>query len=289
MGKLVINFPGKKKNHKTGSNTCEYCGSALGSEWIVYREKKYHPLCFENHIQLKCLICGKAINGEYYEDEWGNMAHVEHNGKKTKHCSFCTRIINDKEKNLVLSDGRNKICSICLESVIFSREQIEISFQYVISLFDKVGFNGIPDSVKIRIVSKFQGSEKNPLGSHTSGITKTRIITYSNGRKKREHEIEILEGLPSIEFNAVLAHELLHVWLNEQEINLVTNAKTEGFCNLGAYLVYSTDSSKLSEILLQRMYKNYDLIYGAGFRNMLGRLKKSGWKSLINEIKFSGK
>ena len=65
-------------------------------------------------------------------------------------------------------------------------------------------------------------------------------------------------GLPKIEFEAVLAHELLHVWINHNKIDL-SFEEEEGFCNLGRYLIYNNDQTHFSNIHLKAMEKNQDI------------------------------
>ena len=96
-------------------------------------------------------------------------------------------------------------------------------------------------------------------------------------------QIFILFGLPRIEFEAVLAHELLHVWLHQNEVAL-SPASTEGFCNLGRSLIYQNDNTYFSTIHLQAMENSEDLAYGIEYRYLKAQLKKIGWKELISSI-----
>ena len=54
----------------------------------------------------------------------------------------------------------------------------------------------------------------------------------------QSYHIYILSNLHKVVFNAVLAHELLHTWLYDNQINLSPLAE-EGFCNLGRYIIYN--------------------------------------------------
>ena len=91
-------------------------------------------------------------------------------------------------------------------------------------------------------------------------------------------------GLPKLELDAVLAHEMLHVFLNENNITLPYN-KMEGFCNLGSYLIYARDKSKHGQVMLAHMERNPDFAYGVTFREMKSILLKSGWRELIQKIR----
>ena len=63
-----------------------------------------------------------------------------------------------------------------------------------------------------------------------------------------------MDNIPEIQFQAILAHELLHVWLYKNSINLEYD-KMEAFCNLGS-LVYKNDGTKFSNIHLLSFEKN---------------------------------
>ena len=89
--------------------------------------------------------------------------------------------------------------------------------------------------------------------------------------------------MPKLEFEALLAHELLHVWLNENKI-ILSSPSTEGFCNLGSYLIYNNDNTHFSTIHLRAMDTYEDLVYGQGYREMKIYLKKLGWKKLISHL-----
>ena len=67
--------------------------------------------------------------------------------------------------------------------------------------------------------------------------------------------ISILNNIPKIQFEAILAHELLHVWLYKKNINL-PKATMEGFCNLGSYLIYKSYDTKFSKIHLMSIENN---------------------------------
>ena len=84
-------------------------------------------------------------------------------------------------------------------------------------------------------------------------------------------------------FKAVLAHELMHVYLFQNNINL-SSQKTEGFCNLGAKLIYEDYNNQFSKIKLKAMYQNKDIDYGKGFLIMDVILKEKGCDRLLSEL-----
>ena len=91
-------------------------------------------------------------------------------------------------------------------------------------------------------------------------------------------EIYILSHLHKIVFEAVLAHELMHVYLFKNNIKL-SSQKREGFGNLGSRLVYEDYNDQFSNIKLDLM-KNKDPDYGKGYIIMSKILKQNGWHNL---------
>ena len=84
-------------------------------------------------------------------------------------------------------------------------------------------------------------------------------------------------------FRAVLAHELLHVYLFERDLDLRSDIR-EGFCNLGSQLVYMDTPSAFSRYQLENMQKSPDPDYGAGYRKMSAHLVKRGWMDLLRDL-----
>ena len=92
-----------------------------------------------------------------------------------------------------------------------------------------------------------------------------------------------MSNLHRVNFRAVLAHEMLHVYL----FNNISLKKSliEGFCNLGSKYVYnSAPESKISELKLESMFKNNHPEYGRGFRIMDAELERKGWAVLFKKF-----
>ena len=141
---------------------------------------------------------------------------------------------------------------------------------------------GIP----INLVDLNQLNEKAGNLSHLKlkGFTHFEKKSNSLTNSDKPYHIFILSGLPRIEFEAVLAHEFLHIWLEINSIQL--DEKTaEGFCNLGSYLIYKNDDTHFSQIHLQAMENDPDEIYGSGFRYMKSVLQEIGWEELLTKMR----
>ena len=81
--------------------------------------------------------------------------------------------------------------------------------------------------------------------------------------------------MPKIQFAGVLAHELLHVWQNEKGISLPPPL-TEGFCNLGSYVVYKSIGNELAIRMIKNLENDPSPVYGDGFRKVFEVYKREG-------------
>jgi len=118
---------------------------------------------------------------------------------------------------------------------------------------------------------------------HTAGLTLSKVHFENYKRTGISHQIGILPGLPKVEFEAVMAHELLHVWQQEHQVKF-SPVYCEGLCELGAFLIYSEEDSELARHLIHKMMKSSDPVYGNGFRLMHQKLQTLGWRGLIEQI-----
>ncbi len=297
--------------------TCDHCGNVLEERWIVFEKGKYHSECYQRFMRPKCGICGSPIDGEYttekgekfhlncYKghklpkcdvclqplegrfivDPWGARSHEKH-GKKTISCDSCARIIsnNTSKGGFRLGDGRI-VCGFCTESAVDTSDVANRIAPLVMRVLAEAGVSGFPTNFPIYLTDsrklKKLSDSKNP--DNARGVTRSNINYLDHRKISSSHAIHILYGLPRLEFEGVLAHELLHVWLNEREIKMSVRM-TEGFCNLGSYLIYNKDASRFAKILLERMDNNPDPNYGKGFRKMKKKLQKTGWERLLQEV-----
>tara|TARA_Y100001970_G_C14248197_1_gene869793 strand:+ start:803 stop:1564 length:762 start_codon:yes stop_codon:yes gene_type:complete len=227
--------------------------------------------------EISCDICKLAINNNYFKDAWGNKYHSYH--KKDAHfCNTCSRIISVRltRGGFQFNDGRY-MCKLCETSIIKTKEQRLNSMDFVVNLLNKKGIDISLDGIEVSLVDKKTLEESIiHLSNHNKETVKG--ITILNNNKYR---INILWGLTELEFKSVLAHELLHVWVDYNNIRL-NEGKLEGLCNLGSALVYKYDNSQLSKILLESMKNNNDPIYGKGYKYMDSMLEIHGWESLIS-------
>lgn len=232
-------------------------------------------------MELKCAICKQGINGTYYSDEWGNNVCYKHT---IKYCDSCNRIITTTIPKPV---NKRYYCAHCQSIAVNTSTSTANLYKNILGIYNKYTIKNVPETVPIHIVDKTTliapSNAVNTTDVLGLAVTNTHWSSLST-RKTFEHTIYILGGLPMIEFEAVLAHELLHTWLNQYEIKM-TDPETEGFCNLGSYLVLTLNATKHAQILMKKKKDDKSEVYGAGFRKMLAEVQQKGWARFLSDVR----
>jgi hypothetical protein len=66
---------------------------------------------------------------------------------------------------------------------------------------------------------------------------------------------------------------MLHVWMNEKGISLQPQL-TEGFCNVGSYVVYKAINTEMSLNMIKMLEQDPSPVYGDGFRRVVELYRK---------------
>ena len=232
---------------------------------------------------LKCTICLQPLIGEYSIDAWKNPFH-SHHANEGIFCHSCSRIISEgiTQGGFQYMDGRY-LCSLCQITVVESDSIIYAAYNSVIEQFKAVGIYNIPHDIPVKLINLI---ELNAKCGQSHGNLKGFTHTNYNYQAQPSYTIFMLFGLPQIEFEAVLAHEFLHVWIYQNQIKL-SHKITEGFCNLGRYLIYQNDQTYFSKIHLQSMDNSKNDTYGIEYRKMKEKLEQRGWEILISDLMTS--
>ena len=195
---------------------CAFCNESLIGQFIEKDGKKYHEKCFFENIALRCDLCNEVINGSYNSDYWGNKYHVSHQLNESK-CDYCGRYISGKLTGggSKYSDGR-VVCGICESTAINNTGKAKSVLREVRESIEKFGIKIDYDPINIELVDKNELKNISRNGDYESGdprgFTEYRFVTSNDQIVEREVTIYILNGMPKKEFEAVAAHELMHVW-----------------------------------------------------------------------------
>ncbi|MFL3006584.1 MAG: LIM domain-containing protein [Candidatus Neomarinimicrobiota bacterium] len=266
---------------------CDQCKNIINGNYNLKDDKNYHERCFKNFILDKCDVCYKPIEGEFIKDPWGNIYHNYHRSKMPL-CESCNRLIskNITDGGYLINKSRN-ICNICWEYAINEKDKIKNIYSDLRKELKELGIYNLPKAMPIILIDSKEELfriSKIPSSNGLQGYTKYAYQTIGGEKINENFTIFILSNLHEINFRAVLAHEMLHVYLFKNDIAL-KESLVEGFCNLGSKYVYDSNlENKISELKLKSMYKNNHPEYGKGFRIMDSELDRYGWSKLLKKL-----
>jgi len=221
-----------------------------------------------------CDHCKKTLGRQWYVYE-----DKKYHAHCFTPCSTCGRILSRGSRTY--EDGRH-ICRYCYKTAVHHSWTVNKCKRQVLKQLTDVGFKHIPLNVPLSLASQPELTNKS-CAVNTRGMALFQKEFKDHKVHAIKHHIYILYGVPKIEFQGILAHELIHVWQNENNFKL-SPMHTEGLCNLASYWIYKEDGSDLAKILMDNLVNSKDRVYGNGFRIMLARWKKLGWKKFVEEI-----
>jgi hypothetical protein len=275
--------------------TCAYCGKAIVGDYLKAEGQLYHDSCYRDFVQTRCAICGGRINGEYEVDLFGNEFHAAH-ARELKRCSVCNRLICEPltRGGMVYGDGR-PVCNICYKGAVFNNSQIMELYRAVSATLKTIGLR--INAGDLRVV----GADKNMLRIHAGAeysdhmqgfcdISKTtKTVNGKPVSTKTDYQLYVLNGMPVIYTEAVIAHELMHIWLQQNTANIHEEKLKEGACNFVSFKFLQMRNTPEAELQIVMLEKDPDPIYGDGFREVKARFLNSSFSSFLNYLRVRTK
>jgi len=247
---------------------CAVCNKPIEGAFVQEAGKSYHPACLKAR-STRCVICGEVLKGNYLADPWGNPFHSRH-GRKVL-CPFCNRAMADSTTggSVVAANGM-RICRLCEREGVERKGRAESLLERTrLKLSDS--FPVPASSFSFELVDKPRLNELLSPGRQLGvelGITLEKKARW--GRKESIHnDMFLLSGLPEWLFEAVAAHELVHVWQHLQGLDDLPADQAEGSAELASYLVLKRNGSREARVKMEAMERSDDPSYGAGLRRAL--------------------
>jgi hypothetical protein len=266
--------------------TCAQCGKPIEGPFTVFKGKNYHTPCFEDHVALRCAVCGGIVQGQYLLDYWGNAYHPRHKDDVLQ-CDFCQRFIvgpltNDMKR---LRDGRS-LCSICAPSSVTNMREASAILLGAADKLRSVGIDVDPGRVELKLVgdeelARIAGSRSNDTKGFTDYWVSKSLFGKVNGETIK---VYLLYGMPRIQMASTAAHELMHVWQFQKGRLDQDAAVSEGSCNLASYIVLRKMGGPEAEFVIDGMIRDPDPVYGEGFRRVKAYTEENGvapWLRLL--------
>ena len=265
---------------------CAECGDLISGIYNIDNGKEYHEICYTNFILPKCDVCSLPVDDIYIKDYWKNFYH-EYHINTMPDCDNCSRLISKALTGGGYSvNSQRYVCNICKPDVIIKDTDINLNLREVLIILNSVGIKNIPSKIPITLIDsrdeliRLSGNKSGNIQGYTNYVA----TTVSGKIIKEEYHIYVLSNLHRIIFNAVLAHELLHVYLFQNQLTDLDSDVREGFCNLGSNLIYEHYNTELSKYQILNMNESEDPDYGLGYRRMKKLLDIEGWKRLLSRL-----
>lgn len=181
---------------------------------------------------------------------------------------------NDEEEERLNDSLVNKSDQLKLNQIIHKAEL----------LLGNIGIAVDSKCISFEIVNSTEIKKLQPTMQNVVGLTCPISV------EGKLHKIWLLENRTYIFLLSVVAHEMGHTWCRDNRLNL-SLMEEEGFCELLAYHVLSTQFSKLGNAWKLSMLQNPDPIYGDGLRYMINQLEnnKGSWFKFRALLKLKGK
>lgn len=168
-----------------------------------------------------CCCLKRILPDEFYSfDMWGQIFHP--NCKTARNtCGCCFGIITPKAISLEVSP-KFKICSNCKVESVLKLTHFQKCIKALINFYKKGRFKFPMHKIKFELID-FEHMPDNVRGQ----------VTYSN--IKERYNVQILRGLNKTILYGALSHELIHVFLIENQFNHFSHQDTEGLCELSSF------------------------------------------------------
>lgn len=266
---------------------CDYCKKIITGEYMVSQSKKYHKDCFEQ-VLPKCKVCDKSLSGTFSVDFYGNKYHSQHESEFPR-CTCCNRLITKTITNggRKYSDGRS-ICNICFADAVFDQGRIAGLLEKVRNRLSSSGITISSSQISISGISvtELKKVAGDYYSDNVKGFCETEILTSGNQRTKYSHKIYVLNGLPAINMESIIAHELMHVWFAQNTKRQHPKSVVEGSCNFISYIyLQSQNFSMLTKQLVEEIENDPSPVYGNGFRKIKSEFYGRNISELLNYLK----
>jgi hypothetical protein len=267
--------------------TCAHCGAPIKDAYLVYKNKNYHRRCFEDHVALRCAVCGGVIGGEYLIDYWGNAYHKSHQGVVLQ-CDFCQRFIHGEllDGMVRLPDDR-RLCGKCAPSAITRTGEVRLILAEVSEVLETFGMTVDISRIELELVGIDELKRIASSRSHnTKGFSDYTVQKNVFGKVKSETiKVYLLNGMPRTQMVSTCAHELAHVWQFQNGRLDQDPAVSEGSCNFAAYLVLRKLGGEYTNFVIDNMLKDPDPVYGGGFRRVKRYAEREGIGTWLKSLK----
>ena len=245
---------------------CSVCGQLIEGTYLKEGGKSYHPQCHRTKA-AECVVCGEPLAGSFLADPWGNPFHARH-GEKIL-CPFCSRVMaaSTTGGSVVSAASGMRVCRLCDRRGVSGRGKAESSLERVrLQMSDLFPVSDGSFAWELVDREKLDSLlERGPHARNELGLT-VRVSQRRGPEESMRIRVYLLAGLPDWLFDAVAAHEMVHVWQNFHHLEDLPLDQAEGSAELASYLLLDREGTPEGRIKIQEMERSDDPAYGIGFR-----------------------
>lgn len=264
---------------------CSHCDRPITDTYIEVDKRKYHEQCYQAYVAPRCAACGERLTDMYQLDAYGNRYHPFHQDVFPS-CRYCQGYFLGHGRGGQIYDDGRAICDHCLATAVTDEDELETLAEEINGHLTLYGLNVVLSQITLEFgnLDELQIDHANPHPNPT-GLTRLEQRTAFFGLiTESDQTVTIAYGMPRAWVISTLAHELTHVWHNQNGRLDLESAFCEGSCNYASYLVLQEYEGPLVDYLILSMEQEADPIYGDGYRmvkNWVDRASVYEWVALM--------
>lgn len=264
--------------------TCAACGQPIRDQYATHAGRALHPACYAAHHAPRCGYCGEPLTGRYLVDSWGTPFHAEHK-QAFAACTYCGRL----EPHIALTRktrAQTIRCAACALSAVETEADAAPLVEAVIAHLAADGVRLRDRLWRLRLLPEAAFVQLDDHRPGRMGVTHSTATVQ--GRKTHSVTIDyvaIVAGLPRVLCEAVLAHEVGHVWLIQHGVRGLARRDEEGFCELLAHRRLTAIGGVEADVYARAIASNPDPVYGDGYRALAALNARHGFAALVETLR----
>lgn len=232
-----------------------------------------------------CTVCGKPAIGALIVSLRGEFSCGHH--RDVLRCGLCGHVDDSAERACWSSLHEDLLrCPACSAEAVLGQADVRRELPGIRARAKQIGFV-LRTPVRVGLVpaGKVYGDAIGTSADRVFGLT---FLVATSTRTADVVMIQILAGLPTTLFGAVVSHELGHAWLAQNESRPTEPLIEEGFCELVAHASLKPLRTAFATGLRKQIRDNPDPVYGAGFRLVQSSVRRHGIKNVLASLASTG-
>lgn len=267
---------------------CNHCRREITGSYLVFEGRNLHESCYSRYYAKHCGICKAEINGQYLYNSWGDVVCSVHLGEFPS-CEYCDRLVAPAltGPGKHYDDGRN-VCGQCESRAVTELAGVQCLLDSTKQMLAAQGIS-IERELELVTIDKNEMLDVNSeLGQEAWAYTDFRQNSSWFGLVKSERiKVYVLSRMPRVILRAVLAHELMHVWLFTHGPLDMDPGLCEGSCEYAGRLVVSGLKDPYVDFLNESQETSKDLVYGVGFRSVRDYVQRHGIPTWLDYLQHN--